>query len=184
MEHSLAPPNRERSGLAALVHPLVERRTYLETVDLLLDLGSGVLWFTVFTTMIATGLGTLILLIGPPILAATCLLARAGGWFERRRARLLLGTRIADPVRPPAKGDGVLQKLVTPMAAPDGSTGQTPLEVIMDIVADINRADPRATDKLRAGDYASIADNVSDFLGNKERGMEQFYEIVRQGTVR
>ena len=33
-------------------------------------------------------------------------------------------------------------------------------------------------------DYANIADNVSDFLVNKERGLEQFYEIVRQGTVR
>ena len=36
--------------------------------------------------------------------------------------------------------------------------------------------------KLAGGDYASIADNLSDFLLNKERGLEQFYEIVRQGT--
>jgi hypothetical protein len=108
MEHSLASPNRDRSGLAAFVHPLVERRTYLETVDLLLDLAFGVLWFTVFTTMIATGLGTLILLIGPPLLVATLLLARAGGWFERQRVRVLLGADIADPVRRSAKGNGVL----------------------------------------------------------------------------
>ena len=34
--------------------PLAQRRTYLETLDLLLDLAVGVLWFTVFTTLIAT----------------------------------------------------------------------------------------------------------------------------------
>src|SRR5262249_23944122 len=62
-----------------------------------------------------TGIGTLILLIGPPLLVATLLLARAGGWFERRRVRLLLGTEIADPARRPEKGNSVLQKLVTPM---------------------------------------------------------------------
>ena len=96
MEHSLTTPNRERSGLAALLHPFVERRTYLSTIDLLLDLAFGVLWFTLFTTLIATGLGTLILLIGPPLLVATLLLARAGGWFERRRARR---SRSSIPIR-------------------------------------------------------------------------------------
>src|SRR5262249_35155146 len=115
MEHSLATPNRERSGIAAFLHPLVERRTYFATIDLLLDLAFGILWFTLFTTMIATGVGTFILLVGPPLLVATLLLARAGGWFERRRTRLLLGTSIADPVRRPGKGKGVLQKLVTPI---------------------------------------------------------------------
>jgi hypothetical protein len=76
-----------------------------------------------------------------------------------------------------------MQKLVTPMTAPDGKTTQTPLEVIMDVIASVNRAAPGSIDKLAAPDYASIADNVSDFLLNKERGMEQFYEIVRQGTA-
>jgi hypothetical protein len=76
-----------------------------------------------------------------------------------------------------------LQKLVTPMTAPDGTRIETPLEVIIDVIAEVNRAAPGATDKLRPQDYASIADNVSDFLSNKERGLEQFYEIVRQGTL-
>jgi signal transduction histidine kinase len=115
MEHSLATSDRERGVLVRFVHPLAEGRTYLATLDLLLDLAFGVLGFTVFTTLIAIGFGTLILLVGPPILAGTLLLARGGGWFERRRARLLLGTDIADPVRRPRRGDGILQKLVTPM---------------------------------------------------------------------
>ena len=40
------------------------------------------------------------------------------------------------------------------------------------------------SDKLSPEDYASVTDNVTDFLLNKERGLEQFYEIMRQGTVR
>src|ERR671930_747188 len=94
--------------------PLVQRRTYLATLDLLLDLAFGVLWFSVFTTLIATGASLLITLIGLPILTATFLLARGEGWLERRRANALLGTEIADPIRRPAKGDGLWQKLITP----------------------------------------------------------------------
>jgi hypothetical protein len=77
-----------------------------------------------------------------------------------------------------------LSNLVTPMQNADGSPGQTPLQVIMDIIGDVNRAAPDRTDKLDPADYANISDNVIDFLTNKERGLEQFYEIVRQGTVR
>ena len=77
-----------------------------------------------------------------------------------------------------------LQKLVTPMQGADGKPTQTPLEVILDVIGDVNRAASGAGTKLEASDYGSIAANVSDFLLNKERGMEQFYEIVRQGTVR
>jgi hypothetical protein len=70
------------------------------------------------------------------------------------------------------------------MDAAGGPKKQAPLEVIMDVIADVNRAMPDRADKLDAGDYANIADNVSDFLLNRERGLEQFYEIVRQGTKR
>lgn len=74
--------------------------------------------------------------------------------------------------------------LVTPMKLSDGSLGQTPLQVIMDVVGDVNRLMPDKSDKLSPEDYASVTDNVTDFLLNKERGLEQFYEIMRQGTVR
>src|SRR5262249_26106990 len=70
-----------------------------------------------------------------------------------------------------------LANLVTPL-----KDNKTPLEIIMDVVGDVNRIDPSRTDKLDDHDYSNIADNVSDFLANKERGLEQFYEIVRQGT--
>ena len=77
-----------------------------------------------------------------------------------------------------------MSKLVTPMPGANGALGQSPLEVIMDIIADVNRAAPGSIDKLSGSDYGSISSNLFDFLMNKQRGMEQFYEIVRQGIVR
>ncbi|HEX7601380.1 MAG TPA: hypothetical protein VF316_07245 [Polyangiaceae bacterium] len=76
----------------------------------------------------------------------------------------------------------LLTRLVTPMKDQGGRATQTPLEVIVDVIADVNRTDPQRTDKLDAPDYAHVAHEVGDFLSNKERGLEQFYEIVRQGT--
>jgi hypothetical protein len=75
-----------------------------------------------------------------------------------------------------------LANLVTPMDDGNGGKGLSPLQIIMDVIGDVNRQAPDQTDKLVAGDYANIADNVTDFLLNKERGLEQFYEIVRQGS--
>jgi hypothetical protein len=76
-----------------------------------------------------------------------------------------------------------LANLVTPIK--DGNfNGQTPLEVIIDVAADVNRVDPTQpyTGTLTRADYGSVTANVVDFLTNKERGLEQFYEVIRQGT--
>ncbi len=76
-----------------------------------------------------------------------------------------------------------LGNLVTPIN--DGSfKGQSPLEVVIDVIADVNRNDPTKPYEgtLNRGDYANVTANVSDFLLNKERGLEQFYEVIRQGT--
>jgi hypothetical protein len=81
-----------------------------------------------------------------------------------------------------------LANVVTPMANASGTgTGgqlnQSPLQTIMDVIGDVNRADPSQTGKLAADDYANIANEVSDFMLNPINGLEQFYEIVRLGTV-
>jgi signal transduction histidine kinase len=100
--------------------PLVQGRTYLETLDLLLDLVVGTLWFTVFTTLIATGAGMLITLVGLPILTATLYLARAAAHAERARVRGLLGLAIESPAYRPPKGTGLWQRLSAPFR--DGTT--------------------------------------------------------------
>src|SRR5215831_3778798 len=99
--------------MARFLRPLVERRTYLETLDLVLDLAFGILWFTVFTTAISLGLSLLITLVGLPILTATFYLARGGAWVERLRARTFLGIEIPAAVDRPS-GHGLWAKLVGP----------------------------------------------------------------------
>lgn len=102
--------------MSRFLRPLVQRRTYLETLDLLLDLAVAVLWFTVFTTLIATGAGLLITLVGLPILTATFYLARAAAYGERARVRAFLGTEIERPAYKPPRSTGVWHGLIAPFA--------------------------------------------------------------------
>ncbi|MEO7112328.1 MAG: hypothetical protein ABI183_17915, partial [Polyangiaceae bacterium] len=76
-----------------------------------------------------------------------------------------------------------LKNMVTPLPPlADGLTRKTPLEVILDVIDDVNRVAPDQTTKLAPPDYANISANVSDFLINKQSGLEQFYAVVRTGT--
>jgi signal transduction histidine kinase len=100
--------------MSRFLSPLVQRRTYLETFDLILDLAFGVLWFTVFTTLLATGVGLLITLVGLPILTGTFYLARAAAYAERVRVRALLGADIPQPAYRPRKSNSLWQGLIAP----------------------------------------------------------------------
>jgi len=77
-----------------------------------------------------------------------------------------------------------LANLVTPMGGQNGQPqGETPLEVMLSVLADVNRAAPDHTDKLGGPDYASIAGNMVSFFLDKERGLEQVYQVIRIGTT-
>lgn len=81
-----------------------------------------------------------------------------------------------------------LGHMVTPMA-----NGQpTPIEVLTDVAADVNRAQPdqgqsqgagMPATKLDGGDYANIANEVSEFCLDPAKGLEQVYEVVREATL-
>jgi hypothetical protein len=77
----------------------------------------------------------------------------------------------------------VLAKAVTPIKDGDFE-GQTPFEVLVDVIADVNREDPSEPydGTLQQKDYTSVSTNVVEFLTDPQRGLEQFYEVVRQGT--
>jgi signal transduction histidine kinase len=100
--------------MSRFLTPLIQRRTYLETIDLLADLAVGILWFTAFTTLLATGASLLITLVGLPVLTATFYLARAAAHGERARVRAFLGTEIEHPSYKPPKGNGLWHRLVAP----------------------------------------------------------------------
>jgi hypothetical protein len=94
-------------------------------------------------------------------------------------ARTADGTRLcADEIDPNRTLAVVLRRLVTPPK--DG--GAAPIEVLIDVAADVNRQRPQDLTKLGPGDYASIASEVSDFCANQSRGLEQVYTVIKQAT--
>jgi hypothetical protein len=111
--------------------------------------------------------------------ATTALLARVAG-----RAYDASNTEICANELDP---DGVLAialaNLVTPMKDSTGAPTETPLEVILDAVGDVNRAAPGAATPMSGPDLANVSNELSEFLLDDTRGLEQFYAIVRNGTV-
>jgi signal transduction histidine kinase len=95
------------------------RRTWKETLHLLLDLLAGTVGFSLVLIGLATGAGLLITFVGIPVLAATLLLSRAGGRVELWRARTLLGVELLPPhaIR---HRDTLLGRVLAPLG--DGSS--------------------------------------------------------------
>lgn len=74
--------------------------------------------------------------------------------------------------------DHVLPNLVKPM---QGGRGPTPLEIIMDTVAEVSRIDAAVpTAPLLPADYETIFRAARDFLTSDTRGLEQIYTIVQK----
>lgn len=73
-----------------LFAPLATARPWKQTAHLLLDLPLGIAWFTWVVTLVATGGGLAITLIGIPLLAFTVMSGRWIGSAERARSRALL----------------------------------------------------------------------------------------------
>lgn len=75
--------------------------------------------------------------------------------------------------------------LGTAVTPADSLGGKAPIEILLDVIADVNRVAPEEPkDQYDEADYAAIVGTTVEFLTNEERGMEQFYEIVRKGQQR
>ena len=108
------------------------------------------------------------------LLAAIEMMSRVLGEVHRKDGTRLCAREI-DPNRTLAV---MLRRLVTPPE--DGSP--PPIDVLIDVAADVNRVRPQETTKLDAADYGSIAHEVSDFCTNPSRGLEQVYTVIKQAT--
>jgi len=83
----------------------VEGRTYRAALHLALDPFLGTLWLAALLPLLLVGAVSSLVLVGVPVVAAALLLARVGADLERRRARALLGLRLATPPpHPPVEG--------------------------------------------------------------------------------
>ncbi|WGD41396.1 sensor histidine kinase [Streptomyces cathayae] len=83
-----------------------DRHTWKEIAHLLANLPVALVGFTYVTTVLFTGLGLTVTVIGFPLLAAGLSGARWLGRAERARARALLGVRVEEPSRLPLRGAG------------------------------------------------------------------------------
>jgi signal transduction histidine kinase len=91
--------------LPRILRPIVEARTWKETIYLLLDLPLGIAWFTIIVTMVSLSGGLLALaLVGIPLFLGLLLFTRVISAVERGRAGLLLEMQLGSPFRP--IGDG------------------------------------------------------------------------------
>ncbi len=115
-----ASAGRRGSTLARLFRPIVEARTWKATLQAVLNLPFGIAWFTIIVTGLSVGVGTLITLIGIPVLLLLLLFSRALSGVERGRARLLLDIDIPSPFRSLSAAGGLwarVKALVTDPAA-------------------------------------------------------------------
>jgi signal transduction histidine kinase len=118
-------PEASRPGDSDQLPPVrlaYEPQTWKEIAYLLLNLPVALIGFTYAVTMLFTGAGLTVTVIGFPLLAAGLMGARQLGKLERRRARALLGVRIEEPSRLPLRGgkDGFFPRIWMMLKDPVG----------------------------------------------------------------
>jgi hypothetical protein len=87
----------------------------------------------------------------------------------------------ANEIDPNHAIDFVLKRVLLPYGK-DGKDLRTPIETILSVIGDVNRADPTQTSKLTGDDYKNIAKEISEFCLDPARGLVQVYEVVKQAT--
>ncbi len=66
------------------------------------------------------------------------------------------------------------------VSLPESGDPVTPLETILDVIAEVNRAEPNAGGSLRAEDYRRVIGNVTDFMTDQDHGLERLTAVVQQ----
>ncbi|MEU6094078.1 sensor domain-containing protein [Streptomyces sp. NPDC047079] len=95
--------------------------TWREIVYLLANLPMSLVGFAYVVTVLSTGAGLTVTVIGFPVLAAGLVGARQLGKLERARARALLGVRVEEPTPLPLlRGGGLFQRLWLALKDPVG----------------------------------------------------------------
>ncbi|GGV50179.1 histidine kinase [Streptomyces pilosus] len=88
-----------------------DAHTWKEIVHLLTNLPVSLIGFTYTVTVLFTGVGLTVTVIGLPLLATGLMGARGLGRLERARARRLLGVRVEEPSRLPRSAGGFWPRL-------------------------------------------------------------------------
>ena len=74
----------------------------------------------------------------------------------------------------------VLRNLVS---LPPETRGETPLEVLVDVVAEVNRARPGAGTPMLQDDHGAVLRTTHEFLTDEYRGIERIFDVVQSRTL-
>lgn len=69
--------------------------------------------------------------------------------------------------------------LVNAVALPADGSDQTPLEVILDVMSQINRTTPGDTSDYQPSDYGHALGEATGFMRDDRRGLERLYQVVQ-----
>ena len=109
---------RSLKAIGRLLHPIVESRSYLRILYLLLALPLGVIEFSFLVTAISLGFGTAVTLIGIPVLIGTVWAWRWIAELERSLIGRLVGVEIPSPYRPDPEGGRWWRRVAARLADP------------------------------------------------------------------
>jgi hypothetical protein len=74
----------------------------------------------------------------------------------------------------------VLRRLLANLVAiPEDGDETTPLETILDVLGEVNRAEPGAGGAYEVRDYEALFGEVTGFMLDERRGMERLYQVVQ-----
>lgn len=76
----------------------------------------------------------------------------------------------------------VLVRILRNLVVLDADEG-TPLETILDVMSEVNRASPGAGGVYEATDYASALRSARDFMRDEDHGLERLYDVVQNRCV-
>ncbi|HEY6882242.1 MAG TPA: hypothetical protein VI299_29630 [Polyangiales bacterium] len=78
-----------------------------------------------------------------------------------------------------------LAKLLARLASPYGKTSETPLDVIIETIAAVNRAAPaeQGSGPMSRADLRSVLDETSQFLQGKRHGLERLYDVIQSRVL-
>ncbi len=74
----------------------------------------------------------------------------------------------------------LLAVLANVVSLPDDGEAETPLETLVDVIAEVNRHSPGAGGPLDAADHRRILETTRDFLRDEDRGLERLYRVVQE----
>jgi hypothetical protein len=78
--------------------------------------------------------------------------------------------------------DRVLVRLLQNLVSLDADEG-TPLETILDVMSEVNRASPGAGGAYESVDYESALGTARDFMRDEDRGLERLYRVVQNRCI-